>query len=139
MKKIILTLALVCIAQLGFSQVDEAFKKDVLKVIENSGAANQMKSAKGQILKMIPEAKQAAFIVEFDATLPSLYDKLAAVYMEVYTKEDIKGMLAFYESTVGKKMAASSGVIMEKSQEAGQEWGQGLQGMMAKYMEQSLD
>lgn len=135
MKKIILTLALVFIAQLGFSQVDEAFKKDVLKVIENSGAANQMKSAKGQILKMIPEAKQAAFIVEFDATLPSLYDKLATVYMEVYTKEDIKGMLAFYESPVGKKMAASSGVIMEKSQEAGQEWGQGLQGMMAKYME----
>lgn len=135
MKKFILTLAFVCIAQLGFSQVDEAFKKDVLKVIENSGAANQMKAAKGQILKMIPEAKHAAFIVEFDATLPSLYDKLAGVYMEVYTKEDIKAMLTFYDSPVGKKMAANSGVLMEKSQEAAQEWGQGLQGMMMKYME----
>ena len=131
----ILTLAFVCIAQLGFSQVDEAFKKDVLKVIENSGAANQMKAAKGQILKMIPEAKQAAFIVEFDATLPALYDKLAAVYMDVYSKEDIKAMLTFYDSPVGKKMAENSGVLMEKSQTAAQEWGQGLQGMMMKYME----
>lgn len=135
MKKFILTFAFVCIAQLGFSQVDEAFKKDVLKVIENSGAANQMKAAKGQILKMIPEAKQAAFIVEFDATLPALYDKLAVVYMEVYTKEDIKTMLTFYDSPVGKKMAENSGVLMEKSQAAAQEWGQGLQGMMMKYME----
>jgi hypothetical protein len=135
MKKMILTLAFVCIAQLGFSQVDEAFKKDVLKVIENSGAANQMKAAKGQILKMIPEAKQAAFIVEFDATLPLLYDKLAVVYMEVYTKEDIKAMAVFYESPVGKKMAENSGILMEKSQTAAQEWGQGLQGLMAKYME----
>lgn len=135
MKKMILTLAFVCIAQLGFSQVDEAFKKDVLKVIENSGAANQMKAAKGQILKMIPEAKQAAFIVEFDATLPALYDKLAAVYMDVYSKEDIKAMLTFYDSPVGKKMAENSGVLMEKSQTAAQEWGQGLQGMMMKYME----
>ena len=135
MKKFILTFAFVCIAQLGFSQVDEAFKKDVLKVIENSGAANQMKAAKGQILKMIPEAKQAVFIVEFDATLPALYDKLAVVYMEVYTKEDIKAMAVFYESPVGKKMAENSGILMEKSQTAAQEWGQGLQGLMAKYME----
>ena len=135
MKKIILTLAVVLVSQLGFTQVDEAFKKDALLVIEKSGAANQMKAAKDQILKMIPEAKHAAFIVEFDASIPSLYDKLASVYMEVYTKQDLKGMLKFYETPAGKKMASTAGVLMEKSQAAGQEWGQGIQGMMTKYME----
>lgn len=134
MKKIILTLGLVLAAQLSFSQVDEAFKKDVLKVIENSGSANQMKSVKNQIIGQIPEDKQAAFSVDFDATLPALYDSLAKVYMETYTKEDIKAMLAFYNSPVGKKMAEKSGEILQKSQAAGQEWGQGLQSIMMKYM-----
>lgn len=134
MKKIIITVTLVLIAQFGFSQVDEAFKKDVLKVIERSGSANQMKSVKGRILPQIPEDKQAAFSIDFDAAIPSLYEKLAKVYMETYTKEDIKAMLVFYESPVGKKMADKSAELMEKSQAAGQEWGEGLQEMMMKYM-----
>jgi hypothetical protein len=134
MKKIIITVTMVLVAQFGFSQVDEAFKKDVLKVIERSGSANQMKSVKGRIMSQIPEDKQAAFSIDFDSSLPSLYEKLATVYMETYTKEDIKAMLAFYESPVGKKMADKSADLMEKSQAAGQEWGEGLQGMMMKYM-----
>ena len=135
MKKIIITVTLVLLAQFGFSQaVDEAFKKDVLKVIERSGSANQMKSVKGRIMGQIPEEKQAAFSIDFDAAMPSFYEKLAKVYMETYTKEDIKAMLAFYESPVGKKMADKSAELMEKSQAAGQEWGEGLQEMMMKYM-----
>ena len=134
MKKFFLTIAFVLAVQIGFAQ-DEAYKKDILKVIEMSGSATQMKMAKNQILKMIPAEKQAAFIIEFDATLPSLYDKLVKVYMETYTKEDIAAMMAFYESPVGKKITAKSDELAEKSQAAGQEWGQGLQGMMMKYMQ----
>jgi hypothetical protein len=134
MRKIILTFALILVAQLSMAQ-DEAFKKDVMRVIEMNGSNAQMKLAKDQILKMIPAEKQAAFLVEFDATLPSFYDKMAKVYMETYTKEDIKAMIAFYESPVGKKMSAKAGELAEKSQAAAQEWGQGLQGMMMKYMQ----
>jgi hypothetical protein len=132
MKKLLVAVAFAFVTHVGFAQ-DEAFKKDVLRVIEMSGATNQMKSAKNQILQMVPKEKQAAFIVEFDSTLPSLYDKLATIYMEEYSKEDIKAMIAFYESPVGKKINEKSGVILEKSQAAGQEWGQGLQTMMMKY------
>ena len=132
MKKLLVAVAFAFVTHIGFAQ-DEAFKKDVLRVIEMSGATNQMKSAKNQILQMVPKEKQAAFIIEFDATLPSLYDKLATIYMEEYSKEDIKAMIAFYESPVGKKINEKSGVILEKSQAAGQEWGQGLQTMMMKY------
>jgi hypothetical protein len=107
MKKLIVAVAFAFVTHVGFAQ-DEAFKKDVLRVIEMSGAANQMKSAKNQILQMVPKEKQAAFIIEFDSTLPSLYDKLAVIYMEEYSKEDIKAMIAFYESPVGKKINEKS-------------------------------
>ncbi|HLA55203.1 MAG TPA: DUF2059 domain-containing protein, partial [Flavobacterium sp.] len=103
MKKLLLTIALVLAAQVGMAQ-DDAFKKDVMKVIEMNGSNEQLKMAKDQIVKMVPAEKQAAFIIEFDATLPSYYEKVAKVYMETYTKEDIKAMLAFYESPVGKKI-----------------------------------
>ncbi len=135
MKKIVLTFALVLAAQIGMAQTNEAFKKDVLKVIEVTGSASQMKLAKDQILKMIPKEKQTAFLVEFDASLPSLYDKIAKVYMEEYSHNDIKQILKFYETPVGKKMTEKAGVIAEKNMAASQEWGSSLQGMMMKYMQ----
>jgi hypothetical protein len=136
MKKIILSLVFVSIAQFGFSQTaDEAFKKDVLKVIERSGSAGQMSAAKKQILAMIPQEKQAAFLVEFDALMPKLYDSMSKVYMEVYTKKDIKAMLTFYDSPVGKKMGEKAAEISEKSMTATQELSGEIQALVMKYMQ----
>lgn len=134
MKKIILSLSFALVSLVAFAQ-DDAFKKDVLLLIQKTGSDAQIKAARKQILQMIPQEKQAAFIVEFDATLPSLYEKMAVVYMEVYTKEDVKAMLAFYETPAGKKMADKAGDIYEKAQSAAQDWAQGLQSMMMKYMQ----
>ena len=135
MKKLIVTFALVLVANLGMAQVNEAFKKDVLKMIELTGSAGQMKMAKDQILKMVPKEKHAAFLVEFESTLPALYDKMAGVMMTEYTHDDVKAILKFYETPVGKKMTDKSGVIAEKNLAASQEWAMGLQGMMMKYMQ----
>ncbi len=134
MKKIIITFAFVLVAQLGMAQ-DEAYKKDIMRVVENSATVNQIKAIKSQILKQIPEDKKAAFTIDFDSAFPSLYDKLSKVYMETYTKEDVKAMLAFYDSPIGKKMAEKETGLNEKAQESLKEWGEGLQAMMMKYMQ----
>lgn len=134
MKKLLLTIALVLVAQLSVAQ-DDAFKADAMKVIKMSGSTATMDVAKKQILGMIPEAKQAAFLVEFDAAMPALYDKLVVIYMKEYTHADIKEMIKFYETPIGKKISEKAGTIFEQSTAAGQEWGQGLQGMMMKYMQ----
>ena len=84
---------------------------------------------------MIPEEKQAAFLVEFEAMLPKIYDASAKIYMEEYTKDDIKAMLAFYESPVGKKMAEKAEVISSKSQEAMASVQGDMQALVAKYMQ----
>jgi len=135
MKKLILVFACMLVAQLSVAQQDEAFKKDVMKLMEVSGSNAAMDVAKNQILKLIPAAKQDAFLVEFNASLPALYEKVAVVYMEVYTKQDVKDMLAFYQTPIGKKMSSNAGIITEKSQAAGAEWGQSLQPLLMKYME----
>ncbi len=136
MKKLILAFTFLFTIQLATAQTaDEAYKKEVLKVIQASGSLGQMQAAKDQILPMIPADKQAAFLVEFEASMPALYDKIAQVYMDNYTKDDIKAMLAFYETPVGKKINAKSAEVAKASMAAGQEWGAALQPMMMKYMQ----
>ncbi|VXB45196.1 conserved exported hypothetical protein [Flavobacterium sp. 9AF] len=133
MKKILVTLVVVLAAQFAIAQ--DAFKADVLKVLKASGSAAQMEIAKEQIMNNIPESKRADFSKDFDASLPSLYDKMAKVYMEVYTHDDIKKMLEFYNSPVGKKIAEKASELTKKNMDASQEWGMELQGMMMKYMQ----
>jgi hypothetical protein len=156
MKKLIFTFALIAASQVGVSQVkktstklatapvktetsvaysDEAYKKDIVRVIEKGEIGSQLRMVKDQVLKTIPSDKQAAFLVEFDASIVSLNEKLIPIYMEAYTKEDVKAIIAFYDSSVGKKMAEKSAGINEKAQETAKEWGEGFQAMMMKYMQ----
>lgn len=135
MKKIILAFAFLLSAQFAMAQ-DDAFKKDVMKLMEVNGSSAQLDIAKNQILKMIPADKQAAFLIEFNATLPAFNEKVAEAYMQVYSKEDIKGMLKFYNTPLGKKMASKAGDLAEKSTAAGQEWGASLQPMLMKYLQE---
>lgn len=134
MKKLVFTVAFAILTTVSFAQ-DKPSKADVIKVIEKSGAQGQMNAAKKQILTMIPSDKQAAFLIEFDSIIAKSQDKTAEVYIAEYTKEDIKAMLAFYDSPVGKKMADKAEKIAEKSQESMMEIQTELQTMMMKYMQ----
>jgi len=134
MKKLFVIAVFAFVAQAGFAQ-EKATREDVYKVIERSGAAGQMNAAKKQILPMIPQDKQAAFVVEFDAILKKANEKTVDVYLEEYTKDDIKAILAFYDSPVGKKMAEKAEVIATKSQEAMAGLQGEIQTMMMKYMQ----
>ncbi|HJR99786.1 MAG TPA: DUF2059 domain-containing protein [Flavobacterium sp.] len=133
MKKLILTVVIILVSQFGKAQ--DAFKADVLKVLKASGSGAQMELAKEQVMGSISEEKRADFSKEFDASLPSLYDKMAKVYMETYTHDEVKQMLKFYESPVGKKITEKASELTKKNMTAAQEWGTELQGLMMKYMQ----
>jgi hypothetical protein len=134
MKKLLLSIAFLLIAQITVAQ-DASFKADVLKLISTSGADAQMKLIKPQFLKMVPENKKENFSKEFDASIPSLLDKMANIYLEIYTQDDIKAMIVFYESPIGKKMKEKAPELGQKSMQAGKEWALELQGLLAKYKE----
>ena len=133
-KEILLSIIFVLITQMSIAQ-DANFKADVLKLISISGADAQMKLAKPQFMKMIPENEKENFSKEFDASIPGLLDKMAETYLEIYTHEDIKGLIAFHESPVGKKMKEKAPELMQKSMQAGQEWAKELQMLTKKYKE----
>lgn len=135
MKKALLFLAFAAISQVSFAQAkDPAMKKQAVEIIKQTGSASVVAMAKQQILPMIAKEKQAAFLVEFEASLPALYDKIADVYVELYTKEDLDAIQKFYDSPIGKKMTANTEILTTRSQTASTEWAQGLQAMVMKYM-----
>ncbi|WP_396151357.1 DUF2059 domain-containing protein [Flavobacterium sp.] len=132
MKKTVLTFALFLITTIGFSQ--EAFKNDVLKYLDISGQANTFKMITKDLSTNIPEAKKEEFQRDLDKSIIELMSKMADMYMTEFTHDEIKALLKFYESPIGKKLTEKTEVLYNKGQIVGQEWGMGLQSMMMKYM-----
>lgn len=133
MRKLVFVFALVLVSQLSFSQ--EEFKADVIKMMKISGANASMDAAKGQVLAMIPSDKQKEFLVEFDGIINKISEQQATNYMEVYTHDDIKQMIKFYESPVGKKIQEKAGELAQKNIAIQQSIGMELQSIMMKYMQ----
>lgn len=133
MKKNVLTFAFLLITAFSFSQ--DAFKNDVVKYLEVSGQANTFKMITKDLVANIPEAKQADFKKELDASIGDLLVKMADMYMTEFTHDEIKALLKFYDSPVGKKLTDKTEVLYNKGQAVGQEWGMGLQALMMKYMQ----
>ncbi len=133
MKKLLFVFAFALVSQLGFSQED--FKADVMKVIEMSGSNATMDAAKAQVLAMVPSDKQTEFIKEFDVIINSITEQQAKNFMEVYTHDDIKAMMKFYESPVGKKMQEKAPILAEKAMAMQQANMMQIQSLVMKYMQ----
>lgn len=133
MKKLVFVFAFALASQFGFSQED--FKADVMRVIEMSGSNATMDAAKAQVLAMVPSDKQAEFTKEFDAIIKSISEQQAKNFMEVYTHDDVKEMIKFYESPVGKKMQEKAPILAEKAMAMQQANAMQIQSLVMKYMQ----
>jgi hypothetical protein len=133
MKKLLLTLVVLFAAQLTFAQ--DAFKQDVIKYLNASGQRKTFELLVGDLVKQVPAEKQADFKKELNTSLDDLISKMADVYMTEFTHDDIKAIMKFYDSPIGKKLTEKAEVLYEKGNAVGEEWGMGLQAIMMKYMQ----
>lgn len=81
--------------------------------------------------RMMPQVPQS-FWDEFRKQINpnEMAEKIIPVYEKHFTHEDIKGLLKFYNSDIGKKLISKQGPITEESMKIGEEWGY-EQGMKA--------
>ena len=86
-----------------------------------------------QFSGMVAADKKEAFLKEVNATFPELYATMAKTYMKEFTHEEIKKLLEFYNSEIGKKMSAKQGTMQQQLMMAGQAWGMKVQGILGKY------
>ncbi len=134
MKKIFL----VCLFTLVLStqiqaQENSGFKKETIEFIKLTGSGAAFDNAIAQIGAMVSEANKEAYQKEANATLDGLYNKLADLYMEEFTQSEIKELVAFYNTDLGKKLEEKQLSLTQKGMMLGQSWGMELQGIAQKY------
>lgn len=134
MKKLVFTLVFIFVAQFTFAQ-DDALKADTKKMMELMGTTAQMDMAKEQVMAMVPADKHADFNKEFEESLKPLLDAQANFYMKEFTHKEIKELIKFYESPLGKKLAEKSTKLAKENIQNTQEWSMELQGIIMKYMQ----
>ncbi|WP_100613719.1 DUF2059 domain-containing protein [Confluentibacter citreus] len=132
MKKILLVLFLVVTAVIQAQDTSE-FKKETIEFIKLTGSGAAFDNAITQIGTMVSEANKEAYQKEANATLDGLYDKLADLYMTEFTQAEIKELVAFYHTDLGKKLAEKQLSLTQKGMLMGQSWGMELQGIAQKY------
>lgn len=129
--KTIFFIAILCFSFTVKAQ-DVSFSSDTAKLVEVI-SENAFKPYVAQFTAMIPAEKQGDFQEELLSTFPELYSAMAVIYMDTFTHTEIKELLVFYATPVGKKLADKSGELAQKGMTAGQSWGVKVQEIMAKY------
>lgn len=131
-------------------ELTEEKKQDIVKLMEVTGAlrvGRQMSSLvtrqMTQSLKVsrpdIPEEMYDILAEEVNSTIgEAMTEKggfieiITPVYHKYYTHEDIRQLLAFYHSDIGRKVVKVMPALMQESMAAGQLWGERLAPVIQK-------
>ncbi|WP_300673236.1 DUF2059 domain-containing protein [Soonwooa sp.] len=124
MKKIFLVSAFL-VSAISFAQTKE---QKVEKLLDLMGTTSNMKLMFEQMMNQyqksyssVPSAYWEK--VRLKVNYKELQSKVAIIYANHFTEEDIDGLIKFYETPLGKKTIKELPLIMQESMTAGQEWG----------------
>ncbi len=130
-KKLLVLAMLLTVATTTFGQVDKEYTQTLRKMFEVSGSEESYQAV---IKQMISMYKQQYSMVKADVweelekevlktSLDNLTEMLAPVYQKYMNLEDLRELIKFYQTPVGKKFAKNTPFIMQESMQVGQEWG----------------
>jgi hypothetical protein len=119
---------------------DPAFRADVEKLLEVTGARalgaqmanmsttamlDRMRKTRPDIserfVTVVKEVLSAEFAQAFDSP-GGLHDQIVGVYAKHFTHDEVKGLIAFYTSTLGRKAVAELPLLAQESAALGQQW-----------------
>jgi hypothetical protein len=117
----------------------EALRKDVEHLLEVSGASQMAVQAASMIsaqildqLRSNPSVPPRAIEVAKDvldgefkkafAAPDGLMAGIIRVYAKHFTSEDVKALVAFYDTDIGRKLVATMPLLMQESMEVAQQW-----------------
>jgi hypothetical protein len=120
--------------------IDPSYRADVEKLLEMTGStqlANQFMSIftrqfvdgfkKAQpsmpdrALEVIKEVLDSEFARLFQGP-DSIIEEYVTIYAKHFTHDEIRGLLAFYSTDLGKKVIVSMPVILQEGATVGQQW-----------------
>lgn len=106
-------------------EATDAEIRHLLDVMGSTRTARQMLSTMMATMRQaqpqVPEDVWTELLAELDAG--AITELTVPIYKKHFTADDIRGLLAFYESAVGRRFIAAQPQIVEESMAVGQKWG----------------
>jgi hypothetical protein len=127
--KQVLIITIFAISSLHLNAQQTAVEQDVRQLLELTGAAKlgiqAMEMMITQFQQGAPDAPNE-FWTEFKKEIKpeSLVNLLVPIYKKHFTQAEIKQLIAFYQTPIGKKVTATLPAVTQESMVAGQQWGQ---------------
>ena len=74
---------------------------------------------------------------DYESKRAELLNEVARVYAERFSEQELKALVAFYKSPLGRKMAMEEPAIIDESMRRAQTWGDALSGeVMSRFREE---
>lgn len=127
MKKLLSLLLFVLAIQVGHAQ-ESQLREDIRELLELTGSSKLgiqvMSQMIGSFQNIYPDVPQE-FWEEFMKEIKEddLTNLMIPIYEKYYTNEEIKGLIAFYETPLGQKTVKVLPQLTQDSMTAGQQWG----------------
>jgi hypothetical protein len=87
-------------------------------------------------IEIVRDVINAEFVRAFAG--PEIKDKQIALYAKYFTHDEVKGLIAFYESDLGRKTVMNMPSLMREGGEIGQQWAKGAMPKMIQTLEGRL-
>ena len=121
--------------------IDPEKEKDIRKLLEVTGANDTLRQMMGDMEKSIKPVLESSlppgeyreklvdvFFLKLraKANLQELLEQAIPIYDQQFSREEIRGLLEFYETPLGKKTLSVLPAIMSQMMQKGQHWGEEL-------------
>ncbi len=120
----------------------DRFEKDLLKFLQLSGSTSTYDLMYDQLtpqLKMmkpgVPDSLWVSLKTEvFDKEVLELTKQLVPLYKKHFTHQDVKELISFYESPIGKKLATKTPILTREAMQMSQTWGMELMAKLNSWL-----
>jgi hypothetical protein len=143
MKKLFVLMS-IFIATMTVVAQNGVFESDIARLLRLNGSSASFDVAFDQITSQfqmmkpsIPDSVWASLRKEvFDPEVEILFRKMVPVYKKYFTHEEVKGLIAFFESPLGKDYMENSARVTKEMLPVSQTWGMGLGQKINDYLTQ---
>lgn len=116
-------------------------QQDIMKLLRLSGSGELGIQVMDQMLitfessfSQVPQKFWDDFRKEIKSD--DLLELIAPLYDKYFTHDDIRELIRFYESPIGKKMIMTMPLVMQESMSIGQQWGEEIGGRIMKRLKE---
>ena len=141
---VFLVLALPLSAQQSPPPVDSATATTIRQLLAITGTGKRMVQgietmvpAQRASNPRIPAAFWNAFLAHARQDTTQLMELLIPIYASHLTKAELEGLVRFYQTPLGRRVAEVLPLITQESMQAGQSWGAGIGRQVAESLAQS--